>query len=249
MKEAQDHFSQASESYRTFRPEYPQELYNWILEYCLIRNSAWDCATGNGQVAKVIAQYFDQVIASDISTQQLQHAHQANNIFYLQGRSEQTHFLDSSFDLITVAQAIHWFDHTAFNKEINRVLKPEGNLAIWGYHLLRINPKVDAILDHFYHEIVGPYWADERKHVDLRYESISIDMPLLHSRDDMSIEVEWNMSQFFGYLSTWSASKTFAVERNKNPVIEIQSQVEEIWKAEEILTVQFPLFAKLYRNI
>ncbi len=248
MKDAQDHFSQAAESYRTFRPEYPQELYDWMLESCLLRRNAWDCATGNGQVAKALAHFFDQVIASDISAQQLEHAHQADNIFYLKSRSERTDFLDSSFDLITVAQAIHWFDHSAFNKEVNRVLKSKGILAIWGYHLLRINPSVDAILDHFYHEIVGPFWAAERKLVDQRYENITIDLPLLNSRNDISISVEWNRDQLFGYLSTWSASKSFVTKHNQSPFAIIQSQIEEIWKANEILTVQFPLFAKLYRK-
>ena len=248
MKDAQDHFSQASKSYRTFRPEYPQELYDWILESCLIRDNAWDCATGNGQVAKVVAQYFDQVIASDISAQQLQHAHQGEKIIYLQNRSEQTDFLDSSFDLITVAQAIHWFDHAAFNKEVKRVLKSNGILAIWGYHLLRINKQVDAIIDHFYHEIVGPYWAVERTHIDQRYEDISIDLPLLESRNDMSIEVEWNRDHLLGYLSTWSASRSFTADQGENPVAIIQPEIEKLWQENQILKVKIPLFGKLYRK-
>jgi len=248
MKKVQDHFSESSDLYKTFRPEYPQAIYDWIIEECSERITAWDCGTGNGQVAKGLSPLFSKVIASDISQEQIDQAHRAANIFYFKSRSEHTGFFESSFDLITVAQALHWYDHTAFSKEVNRVLKTKGLLAVWGYHLLRINSKIDLIIDHFYQEIVGPYWAPERKHVDQRYENIQLDLSLLKSSNDMFIELDWDRNQFFGYLSTWSASKTYTSKNQKNPIELIQSRIESNWGEGEIMKVRFPLFAKLYRK-
>jgi hypothetical protein len=48
-----DLFSNHASLYSKFRPSYPQELYDYVLSFVENRNKAWDCATGNGQVAVV----------------------------------------------------------------------------------------------------------------------------------------------------------------------------------------------------
>src|SRR5690606_4114436 len=67
----EDHFSQIAASYAQYRPQYPPTLYAYLAQNAPGRALAWDCATGNGQAALGLAAYFDQVIATDASAEQI----------------------------------------------------------------------------------------------------------------------------------------------------------------------------------
>src|SRR5688572_7273044 len=201
-----DYFSGHSKLYATFRPTYPEALYQFIFKQLSSRSAAWDCATGNGQVAQVLSRHFDQVFATDISQQQIDNAFQAKNIQYTVQPAEETTFADNQFDLITVGQALHWFDMEKFYKEVKRVGKKDGLLAIWGYAVCRVNPKVDEHFYHFYNHVVGPYWDSARKMVEEEYKNIPFPFDQIPS-PQFSIEVEWTLEEFGGYLTTWSATQ------------------------------------------
>src|SRR5688572_9865875 len=113
-----DYFSGHSKLYAAFRPTYPAALYDSIFSHLKNKTTAWDCGTGNGQVAGYLSEHFATVCATDISKPQLDHAVRAPNIFYTLSPAERTEFPDQHFDLITVAQAIHWFDRELFYKEV-----------------------------------------------------------------------------------------------------------------------------------
>lgn len=172
MKETKDNFSTQSGHYAKYRPVYPEALYSFIYNQIKEFNTAWDCGTGNGQVASVLSDKFDKVYATDISKNQLQNAVAKENITYIQARAEHTPIADRSIDLITVAQAIHWFDFNAFYQEVSRVAKPGALLAAWGYGLLSVSPELDPIIEEFYADILGSYWDDERSYLDESYRTI-----------------------------------------------------------------------------
>src|SRR5688572_5337465 len=133
-----DYFSSQSKAYASFRPTYPKALYDFIFRHVSTKGTAWDCATGNGQVASYLSGYFDEVYATDISQQQLDQADKKKNVFYSITPAERTAFENDQFDLITVAQALHWFDRDKFYAEAVRVAKPNAILAVWGYAMLHI---------------------------------------------------------------------------------------------------------------
>src|SRR2546428_4753450 len=167
-----DNFSKHSESYAQFRPTYPSELFNFLDEIVPEKRNAWDCGTGNGQVATELAKQFEHVYASDISEEQIANAVKKNNIEYKVEPAEKTSFQPEFFDLITIAQAIHWFDFEEFYKEVNRVLKPNGVIAVIGYYLTNIDPDTDKIIHHFYKNILSSYWDAERRYIDELYQTI-----------------------------------------------------------------------------
>ena len=145
--------------YSKFRPDYPSELFQYILSFVNERDTAWDCATGNGQAAKVLAESFQLVEASDMSSGQLDKAIQKPNIHYTVCIAEQTPYKTSSFDLITVATAYHWFDHEAFRKEAIRVARNGAVLAVWAYNLVEFEDEtVNEVIHHLYYDIVYSYW-------------------------------------------------------------------------------------------
>jgi ubiquinone/menaquinone biosynthesis C-methylase UbiE len=205
-------------------------------------DTAWDCATGNGQVAQVLAKHFKQVEATDISQQQLEQAAQIKNIRYTAQSAEQTSFPNNHFDLITVGQALHWFDLNKFYKEVNRVAKKDGLLAVWGYAICKVNPNVDEHFDHFYKHIVGPYWDSARKMVEDEYLNVRVPFEQIET-PKFSIQVEWTLEEFAGYLTTWSATQKFIKANNYNPVPEVVKLIQTHWSEKE--TVMFPVFLKL----
>ena len=84
-----DNFSKQADIYARYRPHYPVELFDFILAHVNNRQTAWDCGTGNGQSAKVLAGYFENVLATDISQKQIEHAEPAGNISYSVQPAEQ----------------------------------------------------------------------------------------------------------------------------------------------------------------
>ena len=229
MKPIKDNFSKQAQHYSKFRPSYPKSLYEFIFMHCNHFDKALDCATGNGQVAIVLSDRFDSVCAIDISGNQIAHAQEAGNIEYSVQRSESTLFQDEAFDLITVGQAYHWFDFEAFGKEANRLLKPEGLIAIWSYGIFRVNPVLNEYIDDFLNNVTGPYWDPERKWVDNHY----VDMPFHFSEldHDFTFEIhnEFNLDELTGYLNTWSAVHHYIRKEGKNPVEYFVDRVSALW--------------------
>lgn len=229
MKAPKDNFSKQSADYNRYRPVYPAALYDFIYQHCTAFDTAWDCATGNGQAASVLSQQFEQVYATDISQNQITEAFQATNIKYSVQRAEQTNFPDASFDLITVGQAYHWFDFEAFGKEANRLLKPEGLVTIWTYGLLRLDDVLTPLLDSFYKDVTGPYWDSERKWVDQAYEHIPFPFDEIKTAFNFQIHTEFTIEEFKGYLNTWSGIKHFIRKKGHNPVDQFIEEIRPYW--------------------
>jgi ubiquinone/menaquinone biosynthesis C-methylase UbiE len=111
-----DLFSSNSKEYASSRPKYPKSLFESLVGLVPHRDLAWDCATGNVQAAVCLYEYFEQVIASDASKQQIANAQHRNNIRYEVFPAERTTLADGSVDLITIAQALHSFNLGGFTK-------------------------------------------------------------------------------------------------------------------------------------
>ena len=242
-----DLFSGHAKLYATFRPSYPKELYEFVFQHLSNREAAWDCGTGNGQVANYLADHLEKVFATDISAKQLEEATPRSNIVYSVSPAEETAFVDHVFDLITVGQALHWMNLEKFYSEVKRVGKPGALLAVWGYSILTINPQLDEHLHHFYKKIVGPYWDNARRLVDEEYQTIPFPFEEIKS-PRFFITVEWDLNHLAGYLETWSATQKYITENKVNPIPALIEKLRVHWKdAAEVKTVAFPLFLRLGR--
>ena len=245
MSQFKDHFSSASNNYKTYRPNYPSELFTWLASQCKDTSSVWDCGTGSGQAAIEHSIHFSQVLATDASDAQIKQAEPRNNITYKVSPAEDLDVPDNSFDLITVAQAIHWFNLPKFFKTVDRVLKPGGLLAIWGYQFIHTDTEIDKLISHFHSNIVGPYWPTERKLLNEGYKDISFPYKRLPI-PEFSMQVTWNLSQLTGYLDTWSAVKEYERINNHNPTKNITDQLEKLWgKGNETKSITWPLIMYL----
>jgi SAM-dependent methyltransferase len=242
-----DNFSTQAHLYAKFRPKYPKELYDFVLNQVGNRQIAWDCGTGNGQVASEIALYFEQVFATDISQKQLDNAPQNAKIFYTISSAEHTNFPDNIFDLVTVGQALHWFDFEQFYQEIRRVCKPNAVLAVWGYGTLTIdNQEIDDKMQYFYQEQIGKYWDAERRYIDEEYRSIPFDFPEI-KLPTFSMNYDWTIDELEGYLNTWSSVQKYIKLHNQNPVSQFISEIESLFNHNKKLKICFPIFLKIGR--
>lgn len=240
---SKDLFSEYSKSYAQFRPTYPKELYDFIYTHCHSFDLAWDCATGNGQAARVLALRFKKVYATDISAKQIDNAYARENILYSVSPAEKTSFKSKNFDLITVAQAFHWLSVDAFMKEVTRVAKPKAIVAVWGYNLLSINPEIDEVILSFYRNVVGDYWDKERRHVDAAYQTLPFP---LNERKAPSLKMgfEWTLEELSGYINTWSAVQKFIGRNGINPVDNLIQDIRNLWSYPR-MQVTFPIFIRL----
>lgn len=246
---AKDLFSLQSGVYARYRPSYPVELFEYILSFVTKRDRCWDCATGNGQAANKLADYFNSVDASDISHSQIQNAIQKSNITYHICPAEQTPFADNSFDLITVAQAYHWLDWKKFKHEATRTGKHGAVIAIWAYNLLiSDDEKLNKLIRHFYYDVTGPYWDPERKYVDEAYASVDFDFEPLPSRDFVTPLV-WSKDHLKGYLQSWSSVQNFTRQQHFSPLEIIQNDLDAIWNDQQVKSISFPVFMKTGRII
>jgi SAM-dependent methyltransferase len=241
-----DLFSDHAKQYAAFRPTYPQALYDFIFSHVQNFDAAWDAGTGNGQVARDLSKRFEKVIATDISGKQLENAFQARNIFYFQ-TGETVLFSMQKFDLICVAQAIHWFDREKFYGEVKRVGKPGAVVAVWGYGLFNSLPEIDSLIQNFYINTIGPYWDKERKLVDEEYKTITFPFSEIDT-PNFSLAFEWTITELQGYLNTWSSVQKYLKENEINPVEKLIEQIRPVWGSEKI-EIKFPLFLRLGKMV
>ncbi len=223
-----DYFSHQAESYKKYRPTYPVSLYQYLVSLVPSRQIAWDCATGNGQCAQGLSPYFDKIIASDASQQQIAQARPVNNIEYRCMLAEHTSIDDHSLDLITVAQALHWFDIAAFFTEARRVLKNKGIISVWSYSLLRIDKDINQIIDFLYYDVLNGFWPDERKWVENAYRGIDFPFEELPAKT-FSITLNWSLQQLLAYLATWSAVFKYKEVKGQDPLEQIHDQLARLW--------------------
>ena len=237
-----DHFSSSASSYASFRPGYPPALFAWLASVAPDRQRVWDCATGSGQAAVHLANHFKHVAATDASAAQLAHAARCPGVQYAAMSAERCALRDDSASLVTVAQALHWFDQPAFFAEARRVLVTGGLLAVWSYGLLTLHDAtLDDIVHRFHQEAMGPYWPPERRLVDEGYRSLKL--PFEHvDAPTFAMHADWTLDRLAGYLSTWSAVQRARAVTGMDPVPDVVQSLRPAWgRDEEVRRLEWPL--------
>jgi len=242
-----DHFSGHAEDYARFRPTYPAALYAFLAGAVEARGLAWDCATGSGQAAVGLAAYFARVIATDASGPQIAHATIHPRVEYRVAEATASGLPAVSVDLVAVAQALHWFDTPAFYAEVRRVARPGAVCAAWGYGLMRVTPAVDAVVEHFYRDVVGPYWPPERAHLDAGYRTLAFPFPEFPA-PSLAMEATWPLADLLGYLATWSAAKRYAKTVGADPIERVGADLTRAWgPAHAPRAIAWPLYLRVGR--
>ena len=224
-----EYFNVRSNDYKKYRPVYPKELFDFLADIAPANDLAWDCGCGTGQATAALSDYFDKVTGTDVSEGQIKNAIKKQNIIYKVISEETSGFKDNSVDLVTCAQSLHWLTLNKLYKEVKRVLKPGGIIAVWTYNLFRVNKEIDSLIDKFYFDIIYSYWPEQRKHVESKYKEL--DFPFnKRPAPQFSMEAEWNIDQLIGYLNTWTGVQNYIEFEAFNPLEFIEKELQTIWK-------------------
>jgi len=223
-----DHFSATAARYARLRPNYPPRLFSYLAGIAPSRRRAWDAGAGNGQASRALARHFREVVATDASAEQIARARPHPRVTYRVAPAEKSGLSAESADLVTAAQAAHWFDLPRFWREVRRVLVPGGAVAIWCYELFRVGPRVDAVVARFYRDVVGPYWPPERKLVETGYRTVEFPFEEL-APPRFEMRRRWSLPRVLGFLSTWSAVQRFRQSTGEDPVAAIRPELAKAW--------------------
>lgn len=253
--------NQATEYAKT-RPSYPQEIFHYIASKTPSHDLVWDVGTGSGQAARSLAGMYKNVIATDTSLKQLEFAPKLANIQYRQtppvmsmAELQQTISSQSSVDLVTVAQALHWFDLPSFYQQAKWVLKkPHGVIAAWCYTIPQVNATVDSVFNRFYSIDSAPYWDAARQLVDQEYRSIDFPFEPAEGAEHTGpfkfvTERPMDLDSFFTYIRSWSAyqtAKANGVELLKDDLVQdLQRAWDEDGHHQKL--VKFPVHLRIGR--
>lgn len=244
---ARNWFDQGGQAYARFRPEYPPELAAFLAAQSPDRRVAVDVGCGNGQLTSLLAAHFDSVIGVDPSVDQLANVAPDTRIAYRLAPAEQLPVDDSSASLITAAQSAHWFDLPAFYSEVRRIGTPGALLALVSYGVLTLDDALDARFQAFYHDEIGPYWPPQRQLVDTGYATLDFPFDEL-APPSLFIECTWSLSQFLGYLATWSAVRSAQEAGRAELLIAFADELRMAWgNAEKKRLVCWPINMRVGR--
>ena len=201
-----------------------------------------DCACGSGQVARSLASRFARVVATDASLQQLANALPIENVFFCAAAAEAVPVAAGSVDLVTVGQALHWFDLDAFATEVRRVMVPGGVVAAWTYGLPQADDdEIGAVVSHFIFDTLWPYWPPETAHVIDGYASLELPFPALEP-PPFEMAIEWNLPRFLGFTRTWSGVARWVEMHGDDPVEDLAARLRPLWESDEALrTIRWSL--------
>ncbi|MDF3936970.1 class I SAM-dependent methyltransferase [Pseudomonas citronellolis] len=246
MSDTRHLFSQQADAYRAGRPTYDPAFFAWLAQAAPGTAQAWDCGCGSGQASLDLARNFQRVVATDINAKQLEQAPREANIDYRLEPAESTSLATASVDLTLVAQALHWFDVERFYAEVRRVSRPGALLAVVSYNLLNIDERLDALIRHLYHDVVGPYWAPERKHVETGYETLPFPFERV-ATPPFALEAQWSFQRLVDYLYSWSAVASYRQATGQDPVQALHDELRAAWGDAPERAIAWPLTIKLGR--
>jgi ubiquinone/menaquinone biosynthesis C-methylase UbiE len=244
-----DHFSGVANRYADFRPHYPAEIFDYLATLVPRTSLVWDCAAGNGQATVDLAKRFDRVIGTDASREQIASATERPNIEYRVAPAEQSGLPDNSIGLVTVGQAVHWFDFDKFYAEVERVLTRDGVMAVWSYGINEVEDEsVNRLMQNYYENVVGPYWPPERVLIEQGYRTIPFPFEEI-TPPAFRMETDWTLDDLLGYYSTWSATNRFIKANGRNPLETLDVELAAVWGArEKRRRVVWPLAVRVGRK-
>lgn len=244
-----DHFSGQAQSYRRFRPGYPDALFAWLASQAPGTEAVWDCATGSGQAAVALARHFDTVYATDASRAQIDKGIPTPGVHYSVARADESGLEENCVDAVTVAQSLHWLDGDTFHTEVRRVARPGAVIAAWSYGLMDAGPHLNPIIRRLYTDILGPYWPAERRHVDEGYSELPFPFARL-APPAFEMDADWGLARLTGYLETWSAVAKYKAAKSRDPLLLVQDELADAWgDPGRAHVIRWPLYVLAGRNL
>jgi SAM-dependent methyltransferase len=164
IKDSRERFSATAGAYHRHRPGYPDELLPWIVETTGVPQGARvaDLGCGTGISSRFLASRGFRVVGVDANEDMLAHARAAGGgPTYAIGEAARTGLPDASVDLVTAAQAFHWFELEPTLAEIRRIAPGGHACAFWN---LRLDTPFNAELERMLSDMSTEYADRSDRH-------------------------------------------------------------------------------------
>ena len=247
MASFKDHFSAHAAQYAAHRPTYPPALVDALADLAGGTRLALDCGCGTGQLSVPLAARFDRVIAIDGSAAQIAAAGRHPRVEYRVAVAESSGLPARTVDLVTVAQAAHWFDLTRFYAEVRRVGRTGGLLALLTYGNIDTDADVVRVVQGFRRDVIDRFWPPERIHVDTGYRQLPFPFEELEP-PAFVLEQNWSLGDFLGYIDTWSAVRAAEGAMGRAPLETFADMLRDVWgPPDSRRIIRWPLSMRLGR--
>jgi SAM-dependent methyltransferase len=242
-----DHFSVAASGYAAHRPVYPLPVAEALAARSPGRTLAWDAGCGSGQLSVVLGEVFSQVVATDASAAQIAQATPHPRVRYAVAPAERSGLADGSVDCAVAAQAAHWFDLDAYYREVRRVARPGGLVALVTYAVMEVDPEIEGMVERFYRRTLEGHWPPERRLVEEGYRSLPFPFEPVEA-PPLALEHRWNAAQVLGYIGTWSAVQSLRKAGRGEELERFEEELHAAWgDASRERLVRWPLSLRLGR--
>ncbi|KAK1422025.1 hypothetical protein QVD17_24866 [Tagetes erecta] len=253
-------FVKQAKQYSEARPRYPPEMFDFIASKTPCHDVAWDVGTGNGQAATSLVSIYKSVVATDTSKKQLEFAPKLSNIRYectspnmSMSELEEKIGPESSVDLVTVAQALQWFDLDTFYNQVKWILKkPSGVIAVWCYTLPNIDDEVDLVLQKSYMESKSYLVGLAREMIEDKFANIKFPFDPVAGCDhtgpfEFQTKKLMTLDELFTFIrsaSPYQTAREQGVELLNDGVIE---EFKRAWKEDANCqkNVVFPVYLRI----
>ncbi|KAK9085771.1 hypothetical protein Sjap_026182 [Stephania japonica] len=252
-------YDKQAEVYLSSRPKYPSEWFSMISALTPHHSLAWDVGTGNGQAAIGVAEFYEQVIATDVSESQISLSipHPRVKYIHTQPSTSDDELIamlggEGVVDLVIVATAVHWFDLPRFYSIVKRVLrKPGGIIAVWAYRPPTIDdapPSLELIVKRLYENSL-PYWhrdfislvLGEYKTLMFPFESVGLGS----EGEPLMLEMKQEVS-FEGFLTGLRTGSAVVTAKEQGVDLlneEVIKELESAWGGIHVIrTLNFKTF-------
>jgi SAM-dependent methyltransferase len=176
----------AAERYERGRPDYPAAAIDAIADRCGLRpgRTVLDLAAGTGKLTRLLVPTGAAVLAVEpVPEMRAELERRVRGVAVLGGTAERIPLADRYVDAVTVGQAFHWFDADSALREIHRVLKPGGAVAlIWNARDER--DELQAALS----DIIDPLEGDTPRRKQRNWNTLLADSNLFERTERLLFE-------------------------------------------------------------